>query len=95
MLNNQYSNKPSAEELWYLSKEAVENPQKAIYEFFDTYGLGGSHDRLWHMLKLTLSSPEINNWDEAKRANCIHFYELLTQLIKANYILFLKMRKEA
>lgn len=94
MLNTQFVNSPSAEELWYLSKESVENPQKAIYQFFDTYGLGSSHERLWQMLRLTISSEETNEWNEVKRANCIHFYELLLDLLKSNYILFLKMRNE-
>lgn len=94
MLYTQFVNKPTAEELWHLSKESVENPQKAIYDFFDTYGLGGSHDRLWHMLRITMSSAEINDWTENKRANCFHFYETLLDLIKSNYTLFLKMRNE-
>lgn len=46
------------------------------------------------MLRLTISSEEINEWNEVKRANCIHFYELLLDLLKSNYILFLKMRNE-
>lgn len=94
MLSSQFVNKPSAEELWYLSKESVENPQKAIYQFFDTYGLARSHEHIWQMLRLTISSKETNEWNEIKRANCIHFYELLLDLLKANYVLFLKMRNE-
>lgn len=92
MLRTEFVNQPSAEELWYLSKESVEHPEKAIYRFFDTHGLGKSQERLWQMLRLTLSSEEINDWNEAKRAGCIQFYEHLLELIKANYALFLKMR---
>ncbi len=94
MLYSQFVNRPSAEELWHLSKESVENPQKAIYQFFDTYGLASSHEQLWQMLRLTISSEEINEWNEIKRANCFHFYELLIDLLKASYTLFLKMRNE-
>jgi hypothetical protein len=92
MLNAQFVNSPSPEELWFLSPEAVENPQKAITDFFDTYGLASAHDRLWQMVKQTLSSQDINGWNEVKRANCIHYYELLTELLNANYALFLKIR---
>lgn len=94
MLYSQFVNRPSAEELWHLTKESVENPQKAIFQFFDTYGLGSSQDQLWQMFRLTISSEEINDWSEVKRANCFHFYELLLGLLKANYTLFLKMRNE-
>ncbi|RYE59280.1 MAG: hypothetical protein EOP48_01365 [Sphingobacteriales bacterium] len=94
MVYSQFVNKPSLEELYYLSKDQLENPQKYIYSFFDRYGLGSSHNRLWHMLRLTISSEEINEWNEVKLASCIHFYELLSQLLKANYLLFLKMRNK-
>ncbi|HTN08533.1 hypothetical protein [Agriterribacter sp.] len=90
MMNTQYVHHSSAEELWYRSKEPDENAQKAICKFFDMYGLGSAHERLWEMLRLALSSGEINDWNEVQRANIIHFYELLAQLIKANYMLFLK-----
>lgn len=90
MLNTEYVNNHPAEELWLLSKEPVENAQKAICAFFDMYDLGSANERLWEMLKLALSSGEINNWNEVQRANVIHFYELLAQLINANYMLFLK-----
>ena len=93
MLNTNV-NSPSPEELWFLSPEALENPQDAIFDFFDTYALGSAHDRLWQMVKHTFSSPEINGWNEVKRANCIHFYELLAELLNANYGLFLKIRAE-
>jgi hypothetical protein len=82
----------SAEELWHLSKEAVENPQDIIFRFYDTFNLARSHERLWEMMKITLSSQDINDWDEVQRSNCIHFYELLTDLIKANYMLYLKLK---
>lgn len=94
MLYTQFVNRPSAEELWHLSKESVENPQKAIYRFFDTYGLASSYERLWQMLRLTIGSEEINEWNAAKRSNCFHFNELLLDLLKSNYVLFLKMRGE-
>ncbi|HRO48291.1 hypothetical protein [Agriterribacter sp.] len=94
MLNTEYINNHPAEEFWYCSKESVENAQKAICEFFDMYGSGSAQERLWEMLKLALGSAEINDWNEVKRANVIHFYELLAQLIKANYLLFLKMSNE-
>ena len=94
MLYSQFVNRPSAEELWYLSRESVENPQKAIYQFFDTYNLTSSHEQLWQMLRLTLSNEDINDWSEVKRANCFHYYELLLDLLKANYVLFLKMRND-
>lgn len=61
MLHTEFVNNPSAEELWNQSKESVEQPLKAIYQFFDAYGLGGPHERLWQMLKLTLSSEEVND----------------------------------
>jgi len=94
MLYSQFVNRPSAEELWHLSQESVENPQKAIYQFFETYGLASPHEQLWQVLRITISSKETNSWNEVKRANCIHFYEMLLDLIKANYVLFLKMRNE-
>ncbi len=94
MLYNQFVNKPSAEELWHLSKESVENPQKSIYLFFDTYGLDRSHERLWQMLRLTMGSEEINDWDHVKRIGYFHFYELLCDLLNSNYVLFLGMRGE-
>ncbi|HEX5154768.1 MAG TPA: hypothetical protein VFW07_25150 [Parafilimonas sp.] len=94
MLHKEFVNNPTAEELWNLSKDSVEQPLKAIYQFFDTYGLGSPHERLWQMLKLTLSSKEVNDWNEVQRENSIHFYEMLLALIKSNYVLFLKMRKE-
>ncbi|GAA4300628.1 hypothetical protein [Compostibacter hankyongensis] len=93
MLNTQFVNKPSPEELWYLSKDAVEHPEKSIHQFFDTYSLGSAHERLWKMLKFTIGSEEINEWDEIKRTNLIYFFELLTELLKANYVLFFKMRE--
>lgn len=93
MLHTEFVNNPSAEELWNLSKESVEQPLKAIYQFFDAYGLGVPHEKLWQMLKLTLSSEEVNDWNQVQRENCIHFYEMLLALIKSNYVLFLKMRK--
>ncbi|HTE26006.1 hypothetical protein [Flavitalea sp.] len=93
MLNTKYVNSPNPEELWYLSPESLENPQKAIFQFFDTYGLGSAHERLWQMVKQTFSSEESNGWNEVKRANCLHYYELMTELLNANYALFLKMRE--
>jgi hypothetical protein len=94
MLYSQYVNKPSPEELWYLSKEAVENPQAIIYRFYDTYGLMVPHQRLWEMFKLMLGNDETDNWNSMQRSNYIHFFEMLKELINANYILFLKLRKE-
>ncbi len=94
MLNTRYINDHPAEELGYFSKESVENAQKAICTFFDMYGLASADERLWEMLKLALSSGEINDWNEVKRANIIHFYELLAQLVRANYVLFLKISDE-
>lgn len=94
MLYSQFVNRPTTEEFWFLSRESVENPQKAIYRFFDTYGLANMEERLWQMFRLTMSSEEVNEWTEVQRANCFHFYELLFDLLKANYALYLKMRNE-
>jgi hypothetical protein len=91
---NRNVNSPSPEELWHLSPEALETPQNAIFEFFDTYALASAHDRLWQMVKHTFSSEDVNTWNEVKRANCIHYYELLKELLNANYALFLKLRAE-
>ena len=93
MLRNPHANKPTAEEIWYLSKEAVENPQAIIYRFYDTYGLMSPHEMLWEMLKTTLSSNEIDDWDSIERSNYLYFFGLLKDLINANYILYLKLRE--
>lgn len=86
------ANQLSVEELWYLSNDAVERPQKAIYNFFDNYGLGTAHDRLWEMLKCTLSHVDTNHFNEIDRSNCFCFYEKLLELMKSNYVLYLKMK---
>lgn len=94
MLKTALVNNHSTEDSGYLSGESMENVQKAICSFFDMYGLESADNQLWQLLKLALSSGEINDWNEVKRANTIHFYELLAQVIKANHTLFLKMRNE-
>ena len=95
MLNIQFVNRPSVEELYYVCKEQVENPQESIYTFFDTYALGSSYEKLWQMFRLTLSNEDLNGWSANKRANWNHFFELLTHLITANYVLFLRMRNRS
>lgn len=85
----------SAEELWYLSKDAVERPQKVIYEFFDNYGLGRAHDKLWEMFKCTLTHIDTSDYSEVDRSNSFYFYEKLLELLNADYVLYLKMKERS
>ncbi len=95
MPNNGNRNRISAEELWYLSKDAVERPQKVIYDFFDNYELGRTHDRLWEMFKCTLTHIDTSNYSEIDRANSFYFYEKLLELLKADYVLYLKIKERS
>ncbi|HRN57093.1 MAG TPA: hypothetical protein PLL71_11610 [Agriterribacter sp.] len=95
MYSNNNRGRISAEELWYLSQDAVERPQKVIYEFFDNYGLGRTHDILWEMLKCTLTHIDTSDYSEIDRANSFYFYEKLLELLKADYVLYLKMKERA
>jgi hypothetical protein len=61
--------------------------QQAILRFLDTYRLVNTEEQLWVMFRLTLSSEEGNDWNEIQRANWFHFYELLRDLVRANYAL--------
>jgi hypothetical protein len=87
-------NNSSKEEIPYFSEETAGNPRAAICRFYDMYGLAEPHKRLWEMLKLTLSSDEISGWDAVQRSNYIFFFEMLKELINANYILFMKLKEE-
>ncbi|OJY94031.1 MAG: hypothetical protein BGP13_02015 [Sphingobacteriales bacterium 40-81] len=93
MHRNNNQDRISAEELWYLSKDAVERPQKIIYDFFDNYRLGRAHDILWEMFKCTLTHIDTNDFSEIDRSNSFYFYEKLLELLNADYVLYLKMKE--
>jgi hypothetical protein len=61
--------------------------QQAILRFLDAFGQKYTEERLWQMFRLTLSSEEGNDWNEIDRANWFTFYELLRDLVRANYVL--------
>ncbi|HVZ56022.1 MAG TPA: hypothetical protein VG870_05135 [Chitinophagaceae bacterium] len=94
MLNAKYIHSLSADELWYLNHESVENPLAVLHRFFSAYGLMTPHERLWELVKICLGSPGTEHWTSAQRAGAIQFVEQLQELIKANYVLFLSLERK-
>jgi hypothetical protein len=75
-----------------LSKEEIENPYEVIDNFFDYAHLPQVRDELWEFLKLTVSS-NYHIQPRRDRANLLHFYEKLEQLVEAVHIIHQRTKR--
>lgn len=84
---SEYSRRITANEIFFLDSDLIDNPAKMLSRFVDYFDLSDCKQLLWDMLKGFFVSLYTEDTGSIERSNYFTFYEQLLAMIEAIYLL--------
>lgn len=77
----------TTEEARHLKPDLFDNPGQMIYDFCFMLDSKECHKMLWKMIRAFLSSEYSNGLNQHERGDYLFFYEMLSSLLEAIYLI--------